>query len=159
MYLYETHLPVQSTEASQAFYIDVVSLEFAYRDPTRNAVFLWIGSNRRSMLGLWGSGTTRGDDFHKCHFAIAVSLSELLASGKRLAASGIACENFTGEKTTVPSVLGWMPSAQLYFRDPDGHSVEFISLLDDSPDPSFIGPLSSWKNGAYAELLAAKPDP
>jgi len=55
------------------------------------------------------------------------------------------CENFLGEKTIEPSVIGWMPSAQLYFRDPDGHSVEFIALLDDTPDPNFIGPLSAWQ--------------
>ena len=145
MYLYETHLPVQSTEVSRKFYVEVVLLEFAYRDPTRDAVFLWIGRNRRSMLGLWGPSTTRGSDFHECHFAIALPLSALLTSGKRLVASGIACENFMGEKTSEPSVIGWMPSAQLYFRDPDGHSVEFISLLDDSPDPTFIGPLSAWE--------------
>ena len=148
MYLYETHLPVQRTEVSQRFYIDVVSLEFAYRDPARDVVFLWIGSNRRSMLGLWGPSTTRGSDFHKCHFAIALSLPELLASGKRLAASGIACQNFLSEKTTEPSVIGWMPSAQLYFPDPDGHSLEFIALLDDTPDPDFIGSLSAWRKRA-----------
>ena len=28
-----------------------------------------------------------------------------------------------------------MPSAQLYFRDPDGHLLELIALLDDTPDP------------------------
>jgi len=144
MYLYETHLPVQSTEASQKFYLDVVGLGFAYRDPTRDIVFLWIGSNRRSMLGLWGPSTTRGRDFHKCHLAIALSLQELLASGPRLAASGIACQNFVGDKTTEPSVIGWMPSAQLYFHDPDGHSLEYIALLEDTPDPQFIGPLSAW---------------
>jgi mannose-6-phosphate isomerase-like protein (cupin superfamily) len=43
------------------------------------------------------------------------------------------------EETTEPSVIGWMPSAQLYFRDPDGHS-QFITLLDDP-----IGPLSAWE--------------
>ena|SRR3989442_5976266 len=145
MYLYETHLPVRDTEASKAFYIDVVGLEFAHRAAGRDIVFLWIGSNRRSMIGLWGPSTTHGSDFHKCHFAMAVSLPELLASGKRLAASGVACQNFMGEKTTEPSVIGWMPSAQLYFRDPDGHSVEFIALLDDTPDPGFIGSLSAWQ--------------
>jgi len=148
MHLYETHLPVQSTEASQAFYVEAVSLEFAYRDPTRDVVFLWIGSNRRSMIGLWGPSTARGRDFHKCHFAIALSLPELLASGKRLAASGIACQNFMGEKTIEPSVIGWMPSAQLYFRDPDGHSLEFIALLDATPDPDFVGSLSAWQKKA-----------
>jgi lactoylglutathione lyase len=145
MHLYETHLPVQSTEASLKFYVEVVGLEFAYRDPGRDIVFLWIGSNRRSMIGLWGPSTTRGSDFHKCHFAIAVSLPELLASGKRLAASGIECRNFQEEKTTEPSVIGWMPSAQLYFPDPDGHWLEFIALLDDKPDPDFIGSLSAWR--------------
>jgi lactoylglutathione lyase len=138
-------VPVQSTEASREFYLDVVGLEFAHRAPTRDIVFMWIGSNRRSMLGLWGPSTTRGSEFHKCHFAIAVSLPELLASGKRLAALGIACQNFLGDKTTEPSVIGWMPSAQLYFRDPDDHSVEYITLLDDPPDPGFIGPLSAWE--------------
>ena len=38
-----------------------------------------------------------------------------------------------------------MPSAQLYFPDPDGHSLEFIAILDDPPDPGFIGPLSEWQ--------------
>src|SRR5437016_13482092 len=116
MYLYETHVPVQNTEASQKFYLEVVGLEFAYRDPERDMVFLWIGSNRRSLLGLWGPSTAYGRDFHKCHFAIALSLPELLASGNRLASSGIACQNFLGDKTGEPSVIGWMPSAQIYFR-------------------------------------------
>ena len=157
MYLYETHLPVQSTEASQRFYIDVVGLEFAYRDPTRDIVFVWIGNNRRSMLGLWGPSTTLGRDFHKCHFAIAVSLPELLSSGDRLAASGIACQNFLGDKTSEPSVIGWMPSAQLYFRDPDGHSLEFIALLDDAPAPDFIGPLSAWQKGSLKRSSPLPP--
>ena len=40
MHLSETHLPVQSTEASKQFYVDVVSVQFAYRDPGRDVVFL-----------------------------------------------------------------------------------------------------------------------
>jgi hypothetical protein len=30
-----------------------------------------------------------------------------------------------------------MPSAQLYFRDPDGHTIEFITLLDENPNNKF----------------------
>ena len=145
MYLYETHLPVKSTEASQLFYTDVVGLEFAHRDRTRDAVFMWIGSKRRSMLGLWGPSTTRGSDFHQGHFAMAVSLSELLVVGRRLNDLGVRTRNFAGEETVEPSVLGWMPSAQLCFRDPDDHSLEYIALLDDPPDPDFVGPLSTWQ--------------
>ena len=97
------------------------------------------------MLGLWGPTTTRGGDPHPCHFAIAIPLPDLLVAGKRLNDLGISTRNFAGEETTEPSVIGWMPSAQLYFRDPDGHSLEFITLLDDPPDPGFIGPLSAWQ--------------
>ncbi len=52
---------------------------------------------------------------------------------------------FCGEQTSEPSVIGWMPSAQLYFSDLDGHSLEFISILDDPPEPNFIGSLSQWR--------------
>jgi lactoylglutathione lyase len=148
MYLYETHLPVQSTEASQRFYLDVVGLEFAYRDPTRDIVFLWIGKEKRSTLGLWGPDTSYGRQPHKCHLAIALSLPELLAVGKRLSALGVSTRNFAGEKTAEPSVIGWMPSAQLYFSDPDGHSLEYISLLEETPDAGFIGSFSAWKQRA-----------
>ncbi len=145
MHLYETHVPVASTETSAKFYVEVVGLEFGYRDPGRDVVFLFIGRGKQSMLGLWGPTTTYGSNPHRCHFAIAVSLLELLAVGKRLNDLGVSTRNFAGEETTEPSVIGWMPSAQLYFRDPDGHSLEFITMLDDPPDPGFHGPLSAWR--------------
>jgi lactoylglutathione lyase len=144
MNLYEAHLPVADTEAAQHFYIDIVGLQFAHRDLTRDIVFLWAGANRRSMLGLWGPDTTMGSKFHKCHIAFHVSMPELLTASERLNKAGIQTRNFAGEKTAEPSVIGWMPSAQLYFSDLDGHSLEFIALLDESPEPEFIGSLTEW---------------
>src|SRR3954449_11630623 len=146
MYLYETHLAVADTEISKTFYIDVVGLSFAHRDTTRDIVFLWAGADRRSMLGLWGPGTTYGSRAQKSHLALAISLPELLAVGARLKYAGVETTNFGGENTMEPSVIGWMPSAQLYFHDPDDHSVEFISLLNDAPERTFIGPLSKWRS-------------
>jgi lactoylglutathione lyase len=145
MYLYETHVSVANTETSKAFYVDIVGLDFAFRDPVRDIVFLWVGKDRRSMLGLWGPGTLYGTPFRKSHFAIAVELPELLLAGNRLNSLRIRTYNFAGEETTEPSVIGWMPSAQLYFNDPDGHSVEYITLLDDEPDPNFIGSFTEWQ--------------
>lgn len=145
MHLYETHLSVVNTAISQFFYTELVGLEFAHRDRIRDIVFLWAGDGRRSMVGLWGPSTTYGRDFHRSHFAFAVSLDELLATGEKLRRSGLICQDFNGNQTDEPSVIGWMPSAQLYFQDPDGHSIEFITLLDDAPDPTFLGPLSLWK--------------
>jgi lactoylglutathione lyase len=148
--LYEAHLPVADTRASQRFYIEIVGLRFAHRDLTRDIIFLWAGADRTSMLGLWGPSTTLGRDFFKCHIAFSVSLQELLGAGKRLNQAGIQTRNFAGEKTTEPSVIGWMPSAQLYFHDCDGHSLEFIALLDESPQPDFVGSLSEWKQRSHA---------
>jgi len=111
MHLYEAHLPVSDTKTARRFYVEIVGLQFAHRDLTRDAIFLWAGADRRSMLGLWGPSTTLGSEFHECHIAFNVSLDELLAAGKRLNAAGIQTQNFAGEKTTEPSVIGWMPSA------------------------------------------------
>lgn len=145
MHLYEAHLSVAETTASLSFYTRVVGLEFAHRDLTRDIVFLWAGEQKRSMLGLWGPSTTSGGDFHRSHIAFAVTLPELLAAGERLRRSGVTCRDFHGQETDEPSVIGWMPSAQLYFRDPDGHSLEYISLLDDAPEPKFVGSWSQWR--------------
>jgi lactoylglutathione lyase len=150
MHLYEAHLPVSETEAAQRFNVETVGLQFAHRDLTRDIVFLWAGADRKSMLGLWNPSTTLGREFHKCHIAFNVSLAELLAGGGRLNAAGIQTQNFASEKTTEPSVIGWMPSAQLYFSDRDGHSLEFITLLDESPEPEFVGSLSEWEKRSHA---------
>jgi len=34
-----------------------------------------------------------------------------------------------------PSVIGWMPAASLFFRDPDGHLLEYLTMLDEDPRP------------------------
>ncbi len=150
MYLYETHIPVKDTEQSKSFYLEVVGLEFAHRDPTRDIVFLWVGKNRRSMLGLWGPDTVYGREQRQCHLAFAMSLPELRVALEGLRRRQIICRNFSREETAEPSVIGWMPSAEIYFEDPDGHSLEFIALLDEPPDATFIGSLSAWQSRSRA---------
>ena len=38
-------------------------------------------------------------------------------------------------ETTEPSVIGWMPAAAVYFRDPDGHLLEYLAMLDEPAQP------------------------
>ena len=100
------------------------------------------------MIGLWGPDTVYGSHSsvnRKHHLAFAVSFGELLAAIKKLNEHGIETLGFGGEKTDEPTVIGWMPSAQIYFRDPDGHMLEFITILRDPPDPNFNGSYSEWK--------------
>jgi len=148
MHLYETHLPVMNTEIAKDFYTEIVGLTFAYRDPGRDIVFLWADSKDKGMIGLWGPNTAYGKEngiARKCHVAFAVSFDQLLATIASLNQHGIETFGFDGCKTREPTVIGWMPSAQIYFRDPDGHALEFISILPDPPNPKFIGAYSDWK--------------
>ena len=148
MRLYETHLPVANTEIAKDFYTSVVGLPLAYRDPTRDIIFLWAASKEQGMIGLWGPNTAYGPKngiAPKCHLAFAVSFDQLLAAIRRLNDCGVETLGFGGHQTIEPTVIGWMPSAQIYFRDPDGHMLELISILPDPPDSTFIGSYSDWK--------------
>ena len=149
MHLYETHVPVTNTELSRHFYTTIVGLTFAYRDPARDIVFLWASSKEQGMIGLWGPGTTYGPQNNssprKCHVALAVPFERLLIAVAELNERGIETFGFGDRKTKEPTVIGWMPSAQIYFRDLDGHVLEFISILEDDPNRDFNGPYSEWR--------------
>ena len=145
--LYETHIPVTDTKASEIFYTEVVGLPFAYRDPTRDIVFLWAHEREVGMIGLWGANTRYGPRNGvptECHLAFSVSLEELERAIVKLNELGIQTFGFNGKPSTEPTVIGWMPSAQIYFRDPDGHLLEFIAILPEGPKVSFVGSYSGW---------------
>jgi len=148
MRLYETHLPVANTEVAKDFYTTVVGFPFAYHDPTCDIIFLWAASKEQGMIGLWGPNTAYGQEngmARKCHLAFAVSFDQLLAAIKKLNECGIKTLGFGGHQTQEPTVIGWMPSAQIYFRDPDGHVLEFITILPDASNPRLVGAYSDWK--------------
>jgi len=149
MHLYETHIPVADTAATEKFYRETVGLPFAYRDPTRDVVFLWTDRKEKGMLGLWGPNTAYGRQngvAQKCHLAFGLSLNELFEAIAKLNQNGIETLGFDGKPTQQPTVIGWMPSAQIYFRDPNGHMLEFIALLPETPNASFNGTYAEWKN-------------
>jgi len=143
--LFEAHLTVSDIERSIAFYQDVVGLELAHRVPERHAAFLWMGGRGKSMLGLWSihSSPMR----MRLHIAFETSLEHVVASIDRLKAEGVTPRHGGGGKAIEePVVLAWMPAASVYFDDPDGHSLEYIAMLEDRPRPD-LGwvPLSEWR--------------
>ena len=131
--LYETHLMVSDLDRSVAFYRDVVGLPLALQLPERGAAFLWVPDSRRSMLGLWSRGSAPLG--MTLHVAFEVGLDDLLDAPRRLRANGVTPLSFFGVETSEPSVIGWMPAAAVYFRDPDDHLLEYLSMLDDDPQP------------------------
>ena len=43
--------------------------------------------------------------------------------------------SFFGREANEPSVIGWMPAACVYLRDPDGNLLEYLAMLDAEPRP------------------------
>lgn len=141
--LYETHLTVADLKTSTDFYRDVVGLESAASFEERKVAFLWVDDRKTGMLGLWETGT--GPLRMRLHIAFRMTVEGVLQAPAALKAKGVEPLGFTGEPATEPVVLGWMPALSIYFKDPDGHSIEFISILDDTPDRSFgVRPFSEW---------------
>jgi len=141
--LFETHLTVSDLQRSIGFYRDVVGLELAFEPSERNVAFFWIGAPGQSMLGLWSLGTAPLG--LTLHLAFDVALNDLVDAPKRLKEKGIKPLSFFGVETTEPSVICWMPAASVYFRDPDGHTLEYLTMLDKEPRQDLgIIPWSEW---------------
>ena len=85
------------------------------------------------MLGLWETGT--GPQKMSLHVAFETSLDAVLAAPQALREAGVAPLDFDGKPANEPVVLGWMPAIAVYFRDPDGNLLEFLSMLPHSPRP------------------------
>ena len=131
--LFETHLTVSDLDRSIAFYRDLVGLQLGLHDRDLGAAFFWIGAPGRSMLGLWAAGAA--PIALSLHVAFAASLDDVLDAPTRLRRLGATPLSFHAEETSEPSVIGWMPAAAVYVRDPDGHLLEFLAMLDEAPDP------------------------
>jgi ribosomal protein S18 acetylase RimI-like enzyme/catechol 2,3-dioxygenase-like lactoylglutathione lyase family enzyme len=149
--LFEAHLPVGDLERSVRFYRDVVRLPLAHELPGREAAFLWIGRPGRAMLGLWSLGPPPVD--LRLHIALAASLEDVLGACDALRSHGVTPLGFSGDETAEPSVIAWMPAAAVYFRDPDGHLVEHLAMLEAPARPEAgIVPWSEWERSAPAPV-------
>ena len=131
--LFETHLTVADLERSVAFYRDIVGLPVALELPERGAAFHWIGRPGRAMLGLWSIGSA--PMVMRLHIAFDASLDDVRAAPEALRAQGVEPLSFFGEPADEPSVIGWMPAAAVYFRDPDEHMIEYLAMLEGVPKP------------------------
>lgn len=75
-----------------------------------------------------------------------LSPHEVQESLKELEAKGVTPLDFDEQPASEPVVLAWMPAVSVYFKDPDGHLLEFISMLDEPPAREFgILKFSEWQ--------------
>jgi lactoylglutathione lyase len=151
--LFEAHLPVSDVGRATAFYRDVVGLELAYETPERDAAFLWSGGRGTSMVGLWSQGGAPMS--LQLHLAFAISLADVLDAPSRLRALGVQPLSFFGASAEEASVIGWMPAAAVYFRDPDAHLLEYIAMLDGRPHPE--AGITTWEHWRHIDGHAQSP--
>lgn len=125
--LYETHLFVESLERSVDFYKNVLGLEQCSYSDERRVAFFWIGKPQQAMLGLWEKSKNEIDIRH---FAFHCDTEDILHNSINfLKERNLKPYNFLKDGTERPMVFAWMPAISIYFDDPDGHVLEFISIL------------------------------
>jgi lactoylglutathione lyase len=152
--LFETHLTVADLDRSIAFYRDSLGLRLAYIMSGRQAAFFWIGAAGSAMLGLWAAGAA--PQRVTSHVAFRVSLADVLAAPRELHALGVTPLDFDGRTTDQPVVLAWMPAVSVFFRDPDGHLLEYIAMLPQEPRPEHgIVPWRMWQVISHCTLERA----
>jgi lactoylglutathione lyase len=148
--LLEAHLTVRDLQQSMAFFGDVLGLKLAQVFLERRVAFYWIGGRGGSMLGLWEVWT--GPQRLSLHIAFRVDLEGLLKAPERLRAANVTPLDFAGNPTQEPVVFAWMPAASLFFHDPDGNLLKFLSMLPDSPNLK-LG-VVGWSHWAHHHDLA-----
>ncbi len=139
--LFETHIKVVNLERAADFYEKVLAMDLAYEDTARRVRFYWIGERGKAMLGVW---ELEPSEVVKQHYAFQTSLENMKRIVSWLKQRGLTVRNFLNDGTERPFVFAWMPAVSIYFSDPDGHSLEFISMLPDLPQPE-LG-LVAWED-------------
>lgn len=147
--IYETHLHVSNLERSIDFYKNVLGLEQCSYPDVRRIAFFWVGKPQEYMLGLWEKPK---EEVVKMHFAFRCSKEDILTrSVEFIKSRNLKPYNFLNDGREIPLVFAWMPALSIYFDDPDGHCLEFISILEGKPDRA-LGVVT------YEEWLKHKKD-
>lgn len=131
--LFETHIFVEDLERSIDFYKNVLGLIKGDYNDERRVVFFWIGEPKGAMLGLWEKPKKEIDIRH---FAFRCEVDDVLnKSVAFLNERNLTPYNFLKDGNEKPMVFAWMPAVAIYFKDPDGHDLEFIAMLEGEGKP------------------------
>ena len=143
--MYEAHLPVRNLDISIEFY-KKLDLEIAYRQG--NLAFFWIEKNK-SWLGLWE--TDRVDaPYHPSmrHIALQIDLEDMKNAKDWLKSreiNGSTNFDFLPEGQPHDSSAAPKAHAAVYFKDPDGNSIELIAPLRlDAKEELTTATLENW---------------
>jgi lactoylglutathione lyase len=114
--LYEIAIPVKNLAQAEAFYRDVLGLEFGLRDEQRNWLFLRAGGYAAMVVLQENPGA-----WPPLHFAFTVEEADLEQATAMLKERGVTVDG--------PYFHEWMPAKSVYFSDPDGHALELCAVI------------------------------
>jgi catechol 2,3-dioxygenase-like lactoylglutathione lyase family enzyme len=114
--LYEIAIRVRDLAKSEAFYRDVLGLEFGLRDEARRWLFLRV-SGDAGVVVLQEDAET----WVPQHLAFTVTERDMDGAVAALRARGVAVEG--------PVYHAWMPAKSAYFSDPEGHALELCAPM------------------------------
>jgi catechol 2,3-dioxygenase-like lactoylglutathione lyase family enzyme len=140
--LYEAHLPVSNLQESIEFYQKLgLSLHKQYD----KVAFIWI-TEGESWLGLW-EGKESQIPYHVSlrHIAFRVELEDIKRVKSWLEERGIEVRDAFRIGTKEPVVIPDQAHAMIYFDDPDGNHLEFLTRLPKEIDQSEKIYLSEWE--------------
>lgn len=143
--IFETHINVSNYKISAEFYEKLLNIIPLYEDSNRKSKFYWIGNPGEAMFGIRENYPS--PKIQRQHFAFKVDVTDIIKARDYLNKLGIESENFFGGNSEELMVFPFMPAVSIYFTDPDGHSVEFISMLEDKPRPELE--IMSWKEWEF----------
>lgn len=144
--LFEAHLPVKNLNRSLQFY-QSIGLELAWRN--ERVAFVWI-EKQKSWLGLW-EGEEYLTTYHPSlrHMAFRIPFEEMENTIDWLKSKGIEPVPFGNRKSVDPFVRPYQENASVYFKDPDGNSLEFMSFVDvpsELKDSSETYEINEWND-------------
>lgn len=140
--LYEAHLPVSNLEQSIDFY-QKIGLKLYKR--YNKVAFFWIEEGK-SWIGLW-EGSQSEIPYHASvrHIAFYVELEDIKKAKTWLQERGIEIRDEFHIGTKEPVVVPEQAHAMIYFDDPDGNRLEFITRLPKEIEQSQKMYLSEWE--------------
>jgi len=149
--LYEVHLPVTDLQRSVDYYTSKLGFQLGYSMPGRSsALLIYDDHDTRWMLGLFqvDSVVHRSPAEYHISFRVPEAQADSMVAWLRSREIEPFHPPHAPIQGTVdaPIVHGWMPAAAVFFQDPDGHILELIADLSDTPRPDFLyRPLSEWR--------------
>lgn len=149
--IYEAHLPVKNLKISIGFY-ERLGLKLAWRN--EKTAFFWIEEGR-SWLGLW-EGEEYQVHMHPSlrHIAFEVSYDDLKDSLKWLESIQVEAVPQDRRKSADPFIRPNQNNASVYFKDPDGNSLELMCYVDVPNNLGYITEKLSFKE--WEELSKSK---